>query len=75
MIGHNVTSEFTERPNHLSSVKAKTDGLIAVLPAAEIKYEMRRVPDAVSLTIQITGLLDVQNHASYCKLLDANPVL
>ena len=54
MIGHNVISEFTERADHLTTIKAKTDGLIAVIPSAEIKIEMRRAPDAVSPTIQIT---------------------
>ena len=49
MIGHNVTSEFTERADHLATIKAKTDGLIAVLPLAEVKLEMRRSPDAVSI--------------------------
>lgn len=75
MIGHNVISEFTERPDHPSTIKAKTDGLIAVMPAAEIKYEMRRVPDAVSQKIQLTFLPDVQNNASNCKLLNVNSLL
>ena len=64
MIGHNVISEFTERADHLTTIKAKTDGLIAVIPSAEIKIEMRRAPDAVSPTIQIT----VFRCAKSCKL-------
>jgi hypothetical protein len=48
MIGHNVVSEFIERSDHLISIKAKTDGLIAVLPINELKIEVRRAPEAVS---------------------------
>lgn len=48
LIGHNVTSEFTERTEHLVSVKAKTDGLVAVFPLNEIKVEIRKQPDTVS---------------------------
>jgi len=48
MIGHNVISEFIERCDHLTTIKAKTDGLIAVLPLNELKIEVRRAPEAVS---------------------------
>lgn len=48
MIGHNVAAEFTERTDHLVTIKAKTDGLIAILPLNELKIEVRRAPEAVS---------------------------
>jgi len=50
MIGHNVISEFTERTDHMTSVKAKTDGLMAVLPFNEIKIEVRKNPDTVRIS-------------------------
>ena len=48
LIGHNVVSEYTERTEHWVSIKAKTYGLIAVLPLNELKIEVRRAPEAVS---------------------------
>jgi hypothetical protein len=51
MIGHNVTSEFTELQDHPVSVKAKSDGLIAILPLNEVKVEVRKAPDTVSLQV------------------------
>ena len=73
MIGHNVTSEFTDRTDHLTSVKAKTDGLLAVFPLNEVKIEIRKNPDAVSsFMINPVG---VQNYENCCKLLHGDSVL
>jgi signal-transduction protein with cAMP-binding, CBS, and nucleotidyltransferase domain len=50
-IGQCFTAEFTTTQNkHLYTIKTMTSGLIAVLPLGEIKSEIRKNPDAVSIS-------------------------
>ena len=51
MIGHNFASEFTEKQEQLCTIKGKTDGIIAILPFGEIKLEIRKSPEAVSVLL------------------------
>jgi hypothetical protein len=73
MIGHNFVSEFTERQDHLVSIKAKTDGLIAVFPLNEFKYEVRKNPDPVSA--RKSHCADVQVDEANDRLLDGDALL
>ena len=47
MIGHMVASDFTTKEEHLATIVASIDGIIAVLPFGELKAELRRAPEAV----------------------------
>lgn len=47
MIGQNLAAEFTTREQHMCTVVAQSDGMIAVLPFGEIKGEIRRSPEAI----------------------------
>ena len=48
MIGQMNFSDMSNKEKHAVTVKAKTDGLIAVVPYGEIKMEIRKSPTQVS---------------------------
>ena len=48
MIGHMNAADFSAREKHLVTVKAATDGVIAVLAFGELKQEVRKNPQEVS---------------------------
>ena len=49
MIGYMNAADFTHRENHLFTINAKTDGIIAILAFSELKAESRKSPKEVSL--------------------------
>ena len=49
MIGQMNFAEMCNKDKHLTTVIAKTDGLIAVIPYGEVKMEIRKSPTQVSL--------------------------
>ena len=51
MIGQMNAAEFTEREKHLATIKASTDGILAVIPFGELKTEVRKSPQEVSLSL------------------------
>ena len=53
MIGAVNAAEFTSREKHLATVTAATDGILAVLPFGELKMEVRKNPQEVSLSCAV----------------------
>ena len=47
MIGQMNAADFSTRQKHLATIKAGTDGMIAVLPFGELKSEVRKSPKEV----------------------------
>ena len=49
MIGQMNAADFSTRLKHLATIKAGSDGMIAVLPFGELKSEVRKSPQEVRL--------------------------
>ena len=49
-IGQCYAAEFTDKEanKHIYTIRAKTSGLLAILPLGDIKSEVRKNPEAVS---------------------------
>lgn len=44
MIGQMNAADFSNREKHLATIKALTDGIIAIIPFGELKFEVRKNP-------------------------------
>ena len=56
MIGQMFTAEFTQIKQHLYNIEAKTDGIIALIPLANMSVEMRKNPKEIYKIIQLATL-------------------
>ena len=56
MIGQMNLADFSTRQKHLATIKAGTDGIIAVLPFGELKTEVRKSPKEVrTLSVNVSS--------------------
>jgi len=53
MIGFMAAADCTQRDQHPVTIVAKSDGIMAVLPFAEIKVESRKQPMEVSTSLRL----------------------
>jgi len=75
MIGQNFAADFTTVEQHMVTVIAATDGLLACVPFGEIKAEIRKQPDAIFKIYQIASKNAMETFMFNSHGVEHNPAI
>lgn len=75
MTGHMFVADLNFSESHATSLVAKTDGMLAVVPLGELKLEQRRMPDATFQVLKLASKYAMETFMFNLHGAEQNPLV